>query len=590
MDRKCKHALPMSRPERIPGAKFFLGQLLLRPLPLGPLPLAAVPLAAVLLSAMLTLCGDYPASAQYIPTHISHEGICLFLDELASEGVIDLYSPVKPYSREAIAGKLQEAEGKRDVLSGRQQSELDFYLKDYGKESNRSKQPAVSWLWQKNHGKKRFDMFYYSDSLFRITVNPIVGGDVWVNGNGTFYHWWNGVEAWSSVGKFSFWGSLRDNHESVELTARNFQNQRIGASNLKIFAGGKRDYWECRGGVSYAWKWGHAGLLTEQFSWGEHNAGASIFSGRTPAFPRLEVVLKPANWFRFTWIHGFLVSEVVDSTLSFYVETSDGMEYRRVYHPKYLAANMFTFIPLKGLQLSVGNSVVYDHRWPQPAFMIPVAFYKAIDHTLNAGINNMNSQLFFSVSSRNLRHFHFYGTAFIDELQVGRIFEKDEYNPISYKAGMASTLILNTRFVIEYTWTNSLTFMHRMVTTTFESNRYNLGHYLEDNAKDLYIALEYRPLRSVLIRGYFNRSVKGPDYTALGVWEAGPAVAPFEPIVWQSNRAGLLATMQVVHDLYLRVGYEWRDVSGEQEYMDGWTPAVYHGRTGTLRIGLNYGF
>lgn len=555
-----------------------------------------VPLSRFLLAAAFALCGSLPAAAQHIPTHISNEGIYLFLDELASEGVIDLYSLVRPYSRALIAAKLEETNGQRERLTRRQQSELDFYLKDYGKETDRGQEtdlrqePAVSWLWQKNHGNKRFDAFYYSDSIFRVTVNPIVGGDLWVNGDGSFYHWWNGVEAWSAVGNFSFWGSLRDNHESVELTARDFQNQRTGASNLKIFSGGKRDYWECRGGVSYAWKWGYGGLFMEQFSWGEHNAGANILSGRTPAFPRLEVGLKPAKWFRFTWVQGFLVSEVVDSTLSFYVETPDGPEYRRVYHPKYLAANMFTFIPLRGLQLSVGNSVVYDHHWPQPAFMIPVAFYKAIDHTLNAGINNMNSQMFLSVSSRNLRHFHFYGTAFIDEVQVGRIFEKDEYNFVSYKAGASSTILPDVRIVAEYTWSNSLVFRHYITTTTFESNRYNLGHYLEDNAKDLYLSAGYRPLRTMQVRAYFNRSVKGPDHTALGSPRTGPAIAPFDPVVWESVRFGLLTTVQVVNDLYLRVGYEWRRVTGEQEYLDRWTPAVYHGRTGTLKIGLNYGF
>ncbi len=546
--------------------------------------------ACILAGCVLWISGSLPSSSQYIPARISDEGIYLFLDELATSGMIDLYSLVKPYSRGVIAEKLQQADEQRDALTPRQLRELSFYLKDYAKELMEREASAVSWLWQKNHGYKRFDMFYYSDSAFRITVNPIVGADLWVNGNGYFHHWWNGVEAWSSVGRLAFWASLRDNHESTELTARDFQNPRVGASNLKIFSGGKRDYWEFRGGISVDWKWGHAGLIMEQFSWGEHNAGASILSGRTPAFPRLELSLEPARWFRFSWIHGFMVSEVADSTLSFWVNTSDGPEYRLVYHPKYLAANMFTFIPVDGLQLSVGNSIVYDHRYPRAAYMIPAVFYKSVDHTLNAGIDNMNSQLFFSVSSRNLRNFHFYGTAFIDELQVGRIFESDEFNFVSYKGGMASTVIPDMRAVLEYTWTNSLTFRHRVSTLTYESNGYNLGHYLEDNAKDFYAALEYRPFRNLNLRAYYNRSVKGPDHTALGDPRTGPVIAPFEPIVWESERLGVTATMQIINDLYMRLGYERRNVSGEQEYLEQWTPEVYHGRTGTLRVGVNYGF
>ena len=544
----------------------------------------------ILTIAGYCLAGGLPSAAQVVPTHISNGGVYLFLDELATQKVIDLISLKKPYSRLYIAALLADAESDREQLTTRQQAELDFYLRDYQKEIKpQDGLAATSWLWQGNHNNKRFDVFHYSDSLFRITVNPIMGSDVWTNSNGSFYHWWNGVEAWSYAGRFGFWASLRDNHESTELTARDFQNSRIGASNIKVFSGGKRDYWELRGGITYGWNWGHVGLIMGQFEWGENNAGSNIYSGRTPAFPRIELAMDPADWFSFTYVHGALISEVVDSSLSFYTSNAYGTEYREVYHPKYLAANIFTFVPLKGLQLSVGNSVVYDYRHPHAAFLLPVAFYKAIDHTLNAGINNMNSQIFLSLSSRNLKHFHLYGTVFLDEVAVDRIFDGQEHNFVSYKAGAASTILPNTRFVMEYTWTNALTFMHNVPTTTFESNNYNMGHYLEDNAKDIYVSVEYRPVRSLNLKSYFNKSVKGPDHTTMGTMPRTD-ITPFDPIVWQSVRVGVLATFQIVNDLYARVGYEWRDVTGEQEYIDRWTPEEYHGQTGTFRMGLNYGF
>lgn len=537
----------------------------------------------------LALGGVSQLHAQYVPTHISNEGIYLFLDELATQKVIDLHSLVKPYSRKSIAEWLTAADTSRIQLTRRQQKELDFYLRDYMKELPVSDSMAYgsSWLWQ--NSQKRFDVFHYRDSLFQITVNPILGSDAWVNGNGSFSHWWNGLEASSTIGKFGIWASIRDNHESTELTARDFQNQRIGASNIKVFSGGKRDYWEVRAGITYGWKWGHVGLIMEQFSWGENNAGANIFSGRTPAFPRLELAMDPAPWFRFTYVHGALISEVVDSSLSFTTSTAYGTDYREVYHPKYLAANILTFVPATGLHLSIGNSVIYDYRHPHAAFLLPVAFYKAIDHTLNAGVDNMNSQVFFSFSSRNLKNLHLYGTVFLDEVAVDRIFKSDEHNFVSYKAGISSTLIRNTRIWGEYTWTNALTFMHNIPTTTFESNQYNLGHYLEDNAKDLYLGAEFRPLRTLNIRAYYNHSVKGPDHTASGTMPR-EGIAPFEPIQWKSVRTGIQATVQIVNDLYARVGFEWRNVTGNAAYLDRWTPQEYHGKTSTLRIGLNYGF
>ena len=45
-------------------------------------------------------------TAQEIPQHISYNRIYDFLDELANDGVIDLNSAVKPYSRKFIRSAL----------------------------------------------------------------------------------------------------------------------------------------------------------------------------------------------------------------------------------------------------------------------------------------------------------------------------------------------------------------------------------------------------------------------------------------------------------------------------------------------------
>ena len=141
-----------------------------------------------------------PLFAQYLPTHISNQGIYLFLDELATEKVIDLHSLVKPYARKEIAALLSVADTSRMELNGRQQDELDFYLRDYMKELPVRDTSAfgTSWLWLNDYNK-RLDLFYYRDSLFQMTINPILGMDFWANQNGSFSHWWNGVEASSTI-------------------------------------------------------------------------------------------------------------------------------------------------------------------------------------------------------------------------------------------------------------------------------------------------------------------------------------------------------------------------------------------------------
>ncbi len=540
---------------------------------------------------------------QYIPTHLSNTGIYDFMDELATLHVIDMNTSIKPYSRALIAEKLMIASSKQEALSTRQKKELEFYLKDYskelasssnttmteGKKAATGQKPNTAFLWINKPEKQRLDFFHYKDSSFQITVQPIVGTDTWVNSNGFFYHWWNGVETYANYGNFALFASLRDNHESTALTNRDYANQRIGGANIKVFSDGKRDYEEMRAGMSYAWKWGHLGLLMDQFSWGDANNGANIFSGRSPSYARVDLQLNPAKWLQFNYVHGWLISEVVDSTLSFWVNNSYGPEYREVYHPKFMAANMFTFEPFKRFHIGVGNSIIYDSRSPQAAFFVPVMFWKALDHTLNARIDNMNSQLYFTLSSRNLKGFHLYASAFVDEIQVGRIFREGEYNFTSYKFGMSVHRIPLTAIHLEYTWSNALVFKHYVTTTTFESNSYNLGHFLEDNGQDLYVAIEFKPWRTLKLKAYYNMSQKGPDHTELGTMPR-TNMTPLTPIIWESTRIGFNASMQLINDLNVRLGYELRNVSGDLESMNMWTPAVYHGQTGTVNVGINYGF
>ena len=47
----------------------------------------------------------------------------------------------------------------------------------------------------------------------------------------------------------------------------------------------------------------------------------------------------------------------------------------------------------------------------------------------------MNSQMFFDISSRQIKHLHLYATWFIDEMSVSRFTKDDEWNFFSYKAG-----------------------------------------------------------------------------------------------------------------------------------------------------------
>jgi len=508
--------------------------------------------------------------AQEIPHPVKNTGVYDFLDELANNHIIEINSVIKPYSRLFISQRLKEAEEKREQLNPRQQKELDFYLMDFGKELNEGK----NW-------KRRKDLFYYKDSLFSLTINPILGGEFFTNSSGTATYWRNGVEAHGYIQRWGFYASLRDNHENPLLGKPEYLTKREGG-HIK----GNTDWSDMQGGVTYSWKWGNAGLVKDRLQWGNNYNGANIFGGNNPTFVQLKLKISPVKWFDFNYFHGWLTSMVVDSANSYWVMNSYGADYREVYHKKFIASNMFTFTPLKNLNVSVGNSIIYDGENINPAYLIPLFFYKSVDHSLTSGINNMNSQMFIDISSRQIKNIHMYATLFIDELSVSRFTNKDEWNFFSYKAGFRLTDLpfSNLSFTTEFTYTYPLTFQHNVPTTTFETASYNMGHYMRDNSREWYIALDYRPLRTLDINLFFIDAIRGPDYTEQGGSRIGNP--PLASIEWHNTTYGLKASYQIINDLYAWGSATYSNIRGDTR----WSPEYFYGQKSTLNLGATFGF
>jgi hypothetical protein len=529
---------------------------------------------------MILACIVYfnPGKSQDVYYHVSNTELYDFLDELANSRIIFINSVVKPFSREYIAEKLLESSKQRDRLTRRQSADLDFYLKDFQKELDTL---VIS--------KKRIDVFYHRDSLFTLSVNPILGVQYWQHEGGNNYHRWAGAEAFGYVGKhFGVYVSLRDNHEDKIISDTGDYNRRFGAKYKE-----GQDYSEMRGGFTWKWKWGTIGLVKDHMEWGNTYHYPNIVSAKAPSFAQIKFNLRPVRWFEFNYFHGWLVSAVVDSSRSY---NYNGVQ-RNVFHGKYMAANMYTFIPWRGLNLSFGNSIVYSDIGVHPAYLIPFFFYKSVDHTYNNSQNRsgQNSQLFFDISCRLIPKLHLYYSMYLDDLSFYRMFDPDrQSNHWSMKWGMrVSNLIPNLMFTAEYTRTNPLTYQNDNTTTLYNSNWYNLGHYLKDNADVLYFAVNYKPVRGLNISVYYEKLRKGPGYPYIRSADPETGIPQvhgkkfMEEVVWSQTQYGLSAHYQVINDLYVFAGIQRKTAGGDQERF---TAPFFLGDLWIFNGGINIGF
>jgi len=536
---------------------------------------------------------SFQTYSQEVYEHVSNKNIYSFLDELANNKIIDLNSAVKPYSRVSIAKLLIEAKTSYEILNIRQQKELDFYLQGFQSELDYPMKLKSDFI--KKDPKWAISLnpigAFYKDSIATLWLKPILGYEYSTNKNGSLTHSWGGLEFGGYVGEhLAFYSSLRDNNLSRNIIKPDYfiRNQGVPIKTID----GEVDFSEARGGVTYSWNWGTIGLIKDHIEWGTNYFGSNILSGRSPSYGIIKLNLTPVKWFEFNYYHGWLVSSVVDSSRSYW----ENDRFRAVFHPKYMAANMFTFKPWQGLHISLGNSIVYSDIGVQAVYLVPFLFYKSVDHTLNStyqyGDAGQNSQMFFDISSRNIKYLHLYATLFVDEIELRSITDSDNSrNHISVKGGfhIDDWPVDNLYFGGEYTRSNPLVYENSLSTVTFESNNYCLGHYMRDNSDVINFIIGYKPLRGLNISASMTIARHGEDYDYATI-PSSSGLKFMESVKWKQQLVNISAVYEVVNNAYIYVKYQYSEVTGDQNYIEKYTPEYYWGSTSTFTLGMNMGF
>ena len=564
---------------------------------------------------IISLLSSVLIYSQDIPEHISYTRIYDFLDELAGDGFIEINSVAKPYSRTFITEKLLQAQTQNNLLNKRQQKDLIFFLNDFALEQNNLPDTHLN-LWKNELSKAAFiqPAFHYRDTLFRARITPILGMHITHNNNGNIIKRWYGAEFQAMMGKnLSVYGSLRDISFEGPLLARpQYLNDFPGCEYKEsMAAAGGGDFSDSRGGIKYAWRWGSVGLVKDNVIWGDNYHGSNILSGRSPSFPMLTLHLKPAKWFEMQYFHGWLVSNVLDST-RYYIDNLGAKQFRMAN--KFIAANMFTISPVRKLNISVGNSIIYAEPNVQAAYFIPIAFYKSLDHTLTKGlaIENQNSQVFFNLSSRNIKHLHLYSSVYVDEVSFSRFLPSNpQNNPISYKIGANLTNLpfQNLSITGEFTRSNIINYKHSIPVLTWASNGYNLGSYLDDNSQEIYLALRYKPIRGLDLNLSYVDAKHGNEYAynRANILEiiSQPVLGD---ITWTNKTLAFNAQYEIFNNAYALISITKSDIQGydststrikgeaiqadrtAQKYLNLFTPAYLQGKNTTVTVGFSFGF
>lgn len=592
-------------------------------------------------SVLLCFFVCQPTRAQAIPVPMQYTEVYDYIDELMTDGVITRQTAVRPYTRKQVADMLVEAQQADSILNRRQKKDLAFYLNVFALERD-----TISTNFVQYTDRRTFNLslanpqFSYltKNKLFKMSIEPILGMDLYGSKKGLIIkRWWGADLKMDIAHHVSIWGSLRDisyngtaalsdkyfandyaKIDGAKITKPGYLNNLAGVQYKEANYGG--DFSDSKGGISlYSW-WGSIALQRENIRWGDSYHCSNILSGRNPAVPMLSLQLTPCRWFQFDYFHAWLVSNVLDST-NYYVEnTTTGGTYKH-YRPanKFMAANMFTFMPIKYVSFSFGNSVVYAERNVQAAYFIPFAFYKSLDHLLTKGLSveNQNSQLFGSLSVRPLDHIQLYTSIYVDEFKLARLKKSNpENNLVSYLVGFnwsgwpLTGLSLKGEFMRSYI----ACYTHSINVLTWASNGYNMGHYMGDNAQSIYVELAYRPIRGMRLKLTYTNDTKFNSYAYLrrGGKDGGIsqtiAQKPFDKAIYRNDEVALDGIYEVHPNMYLRVNLTYNNARGydnleqtivsedagekctAQYYLNKFCPVYYQGHNFTAVVGFSFGF
>ncbi len=478
-----------------------------------------------------------------------------FLYRMAQKDFIEYNDLIKPINRVNVLNVLNILKLKDSTLSVVEKKELNFYLQEYKKPS----QEQIS-LFKKDQNKRwRAGAIIAND--FEFYIDPLLGINNFSGTNKNIKQLSNGFELWGTAGKNKNLGYqvyYRDYTETGNVN-NNFREESSTQGNILIGAksDNKINYTDIRANINYSFKKGNISFGKDNLIWGYGENSNIVLSNKASSYPYIRLDYKPLKWLNFNYTHAWLNSNIADSSLSYFTSTGRiDNDYRLVFINKYLATHSIEVQAMKGLNIAIGESIVYSDKM-DPGFLIPINLFKFYDNNrsnylIEAG---SNGQYFLSVSSRNqIKNTHLYSTLFIDEIKVSSIFNKTESrNQLGFNLGGSITDVFIPYLSLgaEYTRVNPFVYSNLIPAQTYTSYNYSLGDWMGNNFDKAILFAKYNPIAKLKLVARYQKIRKGGPGTIYEQYAVQPQPAFLFDYIKNRSDIFLQARYEYINNVYL---------------------------------------
>jgi hypothetical protein len=275
---------------------------------------------------------------------------------------------------------------------------------------------------------------------------------------------------------------------------------------------GLTGYFDSRGSYAY-YDWSHAHLTLrvpwlelqlgrQPLSWGPGDRGHLALSSHPPAYDFVQIRVTVRR-VRYVYLHGFLLSGEATERV-----TPEGF-IRKEYPNKFVAAHRIEASPFSWLSLGLHEAIIYGERGLDLAYLNPLVLFWSAQHSSH---DRDNVILGGDFRARPIKGFSLYGALFIDELSLEDMFTQDARNKVALQGGLYLVDLLgfeNTDFRLEYTRVQPCVYTHKFPVNDYCHDGVTLGHWLEENGDDLYLAARHRFSRQLSIVAHLGRTRRG---------------------------------------------------------------------------------
>ncbi|MDH7514313.1 MAG: hypothetical protein QHI48_00355 [Bacteroidota bacterium] len=439
---------------------------------------------AVLITLFVLLPGTARTQMEHVP---ANHPVYDFLDRMHVKQIVTGYSrTILPLERRAITSFLRQIDTRIDELEEGEKSLLLRYRNEFIEEEEGNQRAAVLfrdgtkgilsddekylYTWASEDHNSRLYIEALGSIEYRFFVNKKKSSNVFmgrVGGRirGTF----GGVLGY---GMQATNGTLSGDTSYARKDP--FLKQAVNFADW-----GNAFFDLSEGHLSHGWSWGALSLSRERIMVGNSPWSKTIISDRARVFDAFRFDVFTSD-FRFTYIHGFLMGE------------KELVENARPHYPgKYLVYHRAEMDLFQFLRVGLFESVIYSQRSLDPAYLLPVNFFKSVEHATG---DRDNPMLGIEMQSLCLKGTEFYGSWLIDDIDFGKIGNGWWGNKFIWQIGVLNDdLFTDTRIGMEYTRIEPYVYSHIFRNNDYTMNGVALGLDLPPNSDRIRCSISWKP-------------------------------------------------------------------------------------------------